>query len=106
MLENIFTIFLGLLLFLLILAVYFCPAIIAFKRRHAFKYVILGINIIGFVGILPWIIAFIWSVWPSDKSLLDPIAGNVTGKGKRNVGDTLGSVQYGVERGYQDERNS
>ena len=106
MLENIFTIFFGLLLFLLILAVYFCPSIIAFKRRHDFKYVILGINIIGFVGILPWIIAFIWSAWPSDKSLLDPIAGNVTGKGKRNVGDTLGSVQYGVERGYQDEKNS
>ena len=106
MLENIFTIFFGLLLLLSVLAVYFCPSIIAFKRRHAFKYVILGINIIGFVGILPWIIAFIWSVWPSDKSLLDPIAGNVTGKGQRNVGDTLGSVQYGVERGYQDERNS
>jgi len=55
---------------------------------------------------LPWIIAFIWAAWPADKSLIDPIAGNVTGKGKRNAGDTVGSVQYGLERGYEEEKNS
>ena len=41
-------------------------------------------------GGFPWLAAFIWAVWPSDKSLIDPIAGNVTGKGSRNSGDTFG----------------
>ena len=39
----------------------------------------------------PWLAAFIWAVWPTNKSLIDPIAGNVTGKGYRSSGDTIGS---------------
>ena len=95
-----------LILAILLLAAYFAPSLIAYKRRHAYKHVILGINIVGFVGVLPWVGAFIWAAWPSDKSLVDPIAGNVTGKGRRNSGDTLGSMQYGEERGYEEERQS
>jgi len=68
--------------------------------------VILGLNVIGFAGVVPWVIAFMWAVWPNEKSLIDPIAGNVTGKGRRNTGDTLGSVKYGVERGYIEEKNN
>ena len=96
---------LALALLLILLLLYFSPAIIAYKRNHLYKHVILGVNIIGFVGVLPWIAAFAWAAWPSNKSLIDPLAGNVTGKGKRNTGDTLGSVQYGLERGYEEERN-
>jgi len=95
----------GLLFLLIALAAYFLPTIIAFKRKHSYKYVILGINIIGFVGIFPWIAAFIWAAWPADKSLIDPLAGNVTGMGKRNTGDTIGAIQYGKERGYEDEKH-
>ena len=65
---------------------------------------IVGLNTIGFVGVLPWIGSFICSVWPSEKSLIDPIAGNVTGKGYRNFGDTLGSLSYGKKRGYLAEK--
>ena len=43
-------------------------------------------------------------MWPSEKSLIDPIAGNVTGKGLRNSGDTIGSINFGVERGYLVEK--
>ena len=96
-------------LFLLLLGFcfYFIPFIIAFVRKHHYKWVILGINTVGFVGIVPWIGAFIWSVWPSEKSLIDPIAGNVTGKGYRNLGDTLGAVNNGKKRGYmQEEKRS
>ena len=41
----------------------------------------------------------------TNKSLIDPIAGNVTGKGTRNSGDTIGSIEYGRERGYLEEKN-
>ena len=54
---------------------------------------------------IPWLAAFIWAVWPSNKSLIDPIAGNVTGKGYRNSGDTIGSIKYGKERGYFEEKD-
>ena len=74
----------ALLFILFTLCLYYTPFIIALLRRHHYKWVILGINTIGFVGVVPWIGAFIWSVWPAEKSLIDPIAGNVTGKGYRN----------------------
>ncbi len=93
-------IFLG----ILILAIYYIPAFIAIGRRHPYKWVILGINTFGVAGGFPWLIAFIWAVWPTEKSLIDPIAGNVTGKGSRNSGDTFGSLRYGNERGYLDEK--
>ena len=105
LLSNIISLILILIAVIVALAIYFAPAIIAYKRNHAYKLVILGINAIGFVGILPWIVAFVWAAWPSDKSLIDPLAGNVTGKGRRNTGDTIGAAQFGLERGYEEEKN-
>jgi hypothetical protein len=86
----------------LVLGIYFIPFIIALSRDHTYKWVILGLNAVGFSGVT-WLVSFVWAVWPSDKSLIDPVAGNVTGTGRRNAGDTLGSVEYGKERGYRDE---
>ena len=103
---TILLVLLGLLIIAIFFCLYFSPFIIAYKRRHAYKWVILGLNIIGFAGLLPWIVAFIWAAWPSDKSLIDPLAGNVTGKGLRNSGDTLGSAKYGLERGYREEQQN
>ena len=94
-----------LLIILILLAVYFIPTFIALRRRHTYKWVILGINTFAIAGGLPWLVAFIWAVWPRNKSLIDPIAGNVTGMGSRNTGDTIGSIEYGRARGYLDEEN-
>ena len=90
---------------LILLAIYFIPTFIAFQRRHTYKWVILGINTFAIAAGVPWLAAFIWAVWPTNKSLIDPIAGNVTGKGTRNSGDTIGSLEYGRERGYSEEKN-
>lgn len=94
----------GLILVLLALALYFTPFIIAIARGHSYKWVIFGLNAIGFSGVT-WLVSFVWAVWPSEKSLIDPVAGNVTGTGRRNAGDTLGSIDYGKERGYREESN-
>ena len=90
---------------LFLLAIYFVPTFIAFYRRHTYKWVILGINTFAIAAGVPWLAAFIWAVWPTNKSLIDPIAGNVTGKGHRNSGDTIGSLEYGRERGYSEEKD-
>ena len=87
------------------LPIFFIPSIVAYRRKHAYLGVIVGLNIFGFTGFL-WIIAFIWAVFPSNKSLIDPFLGNVTGTGVRNTGDTIGSVKYGVRRGEEDERKA
>ena len=82
------------------LALYFLPAYIAIKRKHHYKFVILALNISGVF----WVVALVWALYPSDKSLIDPVIGNVTGLGKRNTGDAIGSVAYGSKRGYEDEQ--
>lgn len=84
-------------------AAYILPTIVAFTRGHAYKWIILILNVCGFFGVT-WVVAMIWALFPSEKSLIDPVVGNVTGTGERNVGDTLGSVHYGRERGYSTER--
>ena len=43
------------------------------------------------------------AVRPIDKSLIDPVAGNVTGKGLRNIGETIRVNQFGVKRGSFEE---
>jgi len=92
----------GIALAICALCLYFIPSIIALARGHSYKWVIFGLNAVGFSGIT-WLISFIWAVWPSEKSLIDPVAGNVTGTGRRNTGDTLGAIEYGKERGFRNE---
>lgn len=92
-----------LLVVILCICIYFIPFAIALARGHAYKWVIFGLNFFGFTAFL-WIVAFVWAVWPSEKSLIDPLAGNVTGTGRRNIGDTIGSVDYGRSRGFGNEK--
>ena len=96
----------AILLAIALFVLYFLPFTIALFRGHQYKWVILGLNTIGFAGIAPWIISFIWAVWPTNRSLADPIAGNVTGLGRRNAGDTYGAVTFGSERGYAEEKEA
>lgn len=86
------------------LGFFFAPSIIAYRRQHAYRYVILGINLFTGLSGIGWLIAIVWALWPAEKSLTDPVLGNVTGLGYRNTGDTQGAVAYGVERGYDEER--
>ena len=95
----------GLLLAVAFVALCLLPYIIARRRGHAYRNIILVLCIFGFTGIA-WVIALSWALYPSEKSLVDPVLGNVTGTGVRNAGDTLGSVQYGRERGYAQEQAS
>ena len=94
-----------LIISLFLLAIYFIPSFINFYRRHTFKWVILGINTFAIAAGGPRIKAFNIAVWPTKKSLIGPIAGNFTGKGIRNSGDTVGSIEYGRERGYLEKKD-
>ena len=95
----------GLGFFAIILAfvIAFVPAYIAFKREHAYKWIILVLCLFAPAGGVTWIIALVWALWPADKSLIDPVVGNVTGTGVRNAGDTAGDVMTGAQRGKAAE---
>lgn len=104
--NNDFSPILIIIAFIIICLVIIAPYLIAKKRNHAYSNIIAVLCIATPLGGITWIIAIIWAIYPSDKSLVDPLLGNPTGIGSRNVGDTLGSVQYGQERGYEQERSS
>ena len=103
-----FSTIMGLGFFAIVLAfvITFVPTFIAFKREHAYKWIILVLCLFTPVGGVTWIIALVWSVWPANKSLVDPVVGNVTGTGVRNAGDTAGDVVEGVKRGQSDEKST
>ena len=94
---------------LLILAftVFWLPSDIAKARGHNYLLLIQVLNIAALFSFgTAWLFALAWSVFPSEKSLLDPIAGNPTGLGQRNSGDTIGAAQHGVIRGKTREQET
>ena len=94
-----------LILFLIILGIFIwlLPGYIASKRNHAYKNIIWVLAIIAVFNGVTWFVALFWAIWPQEKSLADPIIGNVTGTGTRNMGDTIGSVSTGISQGEVDE---
>lgn len=85
------------------LALYFVPTIIAINRNHQYRWVILALNVVGGWTAIGWIVAFVWSVWPHERALVEPFVGNVTGNGYQNAGDAVGAAAHGIERGRATE---
>jgi hypothetical protein len=79
--------------------IFWFPSIVAKRRGHAYTSLIQILNIAGLFTGVTWFIAAAWAIFPSEKSLIDPIVGNVTGLGRRNAGDTIGSAKHGSGRG-------
>lgn len=66
------------IIILLIVSVFFIPTFIAFIRKHQFKWIIFGINLIfGATGI-GFLAAFAWAVWPRQTSVVDLIKNDPT----------------------------
>ena len=73
------------------LGLWLLPAYLAFKRQHQFKWVITAMAVTSpfFFGVT-WLIALVWVVWPSNKTIVDPIV--TAADGSRNLGDTFSTV--------------
>jgi len=83
---------------LLALLVYWLPTYIAFARNHEFKWIIMAINLVLGASGLGWLVAFVWAVWPQNKSFADPLLGNPTGTGRRNAGHIVGEIRASAGR--------
>jgi hypothetical protein len=86
-------------------ACFYClPTIIAFRRNHAYKWVIFAINLALGASGLGWLIALVWAVYPQEKSLADPLLGNPTGTGTRNAGHTMG--EFSASKAQSDNHRA
>ena len=99
---DVFILFLICIIGIIVLLI---PGIIATRRKHAYKNIIWILGIAGITNGLTWFVAMFWALWPQEKSLIDPLMGNVTGTGVRNAGDTIGTTIAGVSQGSNDEIN-
>jgi len=87
--EEVLIGILSLIGFGIVFGIYFLPSIIAYKRGHHYRHIILIVNIFAF-AIFPWVIAMIWASFPKEKSFFDLFVGNPTGTGNRNAGAAIG----------------
>lgn len=85
---------------------FWMPSKVAKKRGHAYTNIIQLLNLAAIFTGITWFIAAAWALFPSEKSLIDPLVGNVTGLGRRNVGDTIGAVKHGMNRGAELEKET
>jgi len=88
---------------ILLFVIFWFPSIVAKRRGHAYTSIIQVLNIATFFTGVTWFIAAGWAIFPSEKSLIDPVVGNPTGLGRRNAGDTLGAAEQGLGRGKSFE---
>lgn len=92
--DHIMNLYGGLIIVALLVG--FVPAFIAFARQHQYRWIILLLCLFGSWTGIVWLVALVWSAWPKNKSLIDPVVGNVTGTGSRNAGHTLGDAANGM----------
>jgi hypothetical protein len=91
---------------ILVYVIFWFPSIVAKRRGHAYTSIIQVLNIATLFTGVTWFIAAGWAIFPSEKSLIDPVVGNPTGLGRRNAGDTLGAAEQGLGRGKSFEEET
>jgi len=91
---------------ILLYVIFWFPSIVAKRRGHAYTSIIQVLNIAAAFTGLTWFIAAGWAIFPSEKSLIDPVVGNPTGLGRRNAGDTIGAAEQGLGRGKAFEEET
>jgi len=91
---------------ILLYVIFWFPSIVAKRRGHAYTSMIQVLNIATLFTFITWFIAAGWAIFPSEKSLIDPVVGNPTGLGRRNAGDTIGAAGQGLGRGYSFEEET
>ena len=81
-----------LLLFLIGAMIAALPIIIAFHRRHEYRWIITMLTLFGGWTGLIWLGALIWSIWPNNRTFIDPLSSPL-GRRDRNVGNTMGEIR-------------
>jgi hypothetical protein len=91
---------------IIFILVFLLPTIIALCRKHHYRWVILGINVILGCSGLGWLAAFVWAVWPKATSLFSPLINNPTSNANadsrqvyRQYGENVAGFMEGIRTG-------
>jgi hypothetical protein len=82
---------------------YIIPSIVAWKRQHYYKWVIIALNLFfGTTGI-GWLVALVWAAWPSNTpffSLLtrDAVTGKSNTENFKEIGHAASSASKGTDQ--------
>lgn len=83
---------------ILALALTVLPAVIAFRKNHDFRALILALSLLGpLTAYISWLIAIIWVLIPNNKTVLDPLLSS--GDGSSNIGDTAAGIVNNFQLG-------
>jgi hypothetical protein len=63
---------------LLALVAYLLPTLIAFFRRHHYRWIICAINIVTGATGVGYFVALVWAIWPRRTGLADPFINDPT----------------------------
>lgn len=82
----------------------FIPFYIAIKRDHQYKLVIFILCLFSVSGVA-WLVALVWSLWPQDSAIKDPITKDATGIQKHPVFEGAYGEPINIEPfGFNGER--
>lgn len=76
--EDLFTTSIILFFVVLALMAFFAPTIIAFRRKHHYRWIIFAINAVTGASGLGYVVALAWALWPSRTGLADPFLNDPT----------------------------
>ena len=68
----------GIVILLVMAFVYFLPTIIAFNRKHHYKWIVFAINLVFGVTGIGYAASLVWALWPRQTSVIDPLRGDPT----------------------------
>lgn len=88
------------LFYVLAFLFYIIPSIVAWRRDHYYKWVIIALNLFfGTTGI-GWLIALVWAAWPKDTPIFSLLTRDAI-TGKKNAGDfkEIGHAASSVAKG-------
>ena len=82
---------------------YIIPSIVAWRRQHYYKWVIIALNIFFGVTGIGWLVALVWAAWPKDTpifSLLtrDAVTGKANTESFKEIGHAASSVSKGTDQ--------
>lgn len=82
------------ILVLVILLAFLAPTIIAFQRKHHYRWIIFAINMVTGASGVGFVVALVWALWPSRTGLADPFLNDPTSN-SRDASDAIYS-RYGA----------
>ncbi len=62
--------------------IYILPGVIAYKRDHHYKWVIIAMNLFFGATAIGWLVALVWAVWPRETPVVSIVVDDIVSGNK------------------------